>query len=174
MAASRGFEDFVSARGQALQRFAYSLAVADIGQIGSPVQVTSLNVGNRNTLASPADVGVPGSPGSQVPQLARPAAIHAPAGFTTENELTGQGMSGTGLSGSGGRLAIVARCSGPGQLRLTFGTGAAERQLGTIRCDSAVHELTTAVRLRPHDAHAGVTVYASDRTSYRVMIGTVR
>ncbi len=152
----------------------HGLAVADIGQIGSPVQVTSLNVGNRNALASPADVGVPGNKDSEVPELARPARIHAPAGFRLASELTGQGESRTGLSGFGGRLAIAARCYGTGRVRLTFGTGARERQLGTIRCDNAAHEVTSAVVVRPHDPNAGVTVCASDLTSYRVMIGTVR
>ena len=136
--------------------------------------MTSLNVGNRNTLTSPANVGVPGSADSQVPQLAIAARIHAPAGFKLVNELTGQGTSVTGLSGYSGRLAIAARCYGPGNLRLTFGTGAQERQLGTIPCDNATHELTTTVRLRPRDPSAGVIVYASDLASYRVMLGTVR
>jgi len=109
-----------------------------------------------------------------VPQLARPVQIHAPGGFRVTDELGGQGTSGTNLSGYRGRLAILARCYGPGDLWLTFGTGDQGHPLGTIICDNAVHELTTRIRLRPHDPNAGVSIHTSKLTSYRVVIGTVK
>jgi len=150
------------------------LVVADVGQIAGAVQITKLDVGRRNVLPYPSDVGVPGSADSQVPQLARPAQIHGPRGFRWASELTGQGTSGTGLGGRRGHLAILGRCYGPSRLRLMFGTGAQELRLGTIRCDNAVHELTTQVRLQPNDPHAGVTIYTSMFTSYRLVIGTIK
>ena len=150
------------------------LAIADAGQIGGPVEVNQLGVRNRNVLKHPGLVGVPGSPDSQVPQLSLPAEIHAPHGFRLVVGLAGQGTSGTGVSGSRGHLAILSRCYGPGNLRMTFGTGAKEIQLGTIRCDNAVHELTTTVTLRPKDSHSGVTFYTGGMTSYRVVVGTIK
>jgi len=150
------------------------LAIADAGQIGGPVEVNQLEVRNRNVLKHPGFIGVPGSPDSQVPQLTPPAEIHAPHGFRLASEVAGQGTSGNGVSGFRGHLAILARCYGPGILRMTFGTGRQELQLGTIRCDNAVHELTTTVTLRPKDSHSGVTVYTGGMTSYRVMIGTIK
>jgi len=150
------------------------LAVADTGQIAGAVQVTQLDVGLRNILPYPGDVGVPGSADSQVPQLTWPAKIDGPRGFRRVNELAGQGTSGIGLSGRRGHLAILGRCYGHDGLRLTFGTGAQEIRIGTIRCDNAVHELTTQVRLQPTDLHAGVTIYTSMLTSYRVVIGTIK
>jgi len=153
---------------------ARGLTVADTGQITGPVVVDQLNVGHHNTLAHPVTVGVPGNTRSEVPQLAMPGRVSVRHGFRRANEIDGQGNSGTGLSGLGGRLAIRARCYGQGSLRLTFGTGAKETALGTIRCDEVVHELTTRIRLRPGAAHPGVFVYASYLTSYRVVLGTVR
>src|SRR5216683_1005152 len=153
---------------------ARGLTVADIGQITGRVVVDQLNVGHHNTLAHPVTVGVPGNAQSEVPQLAMPGRVSVRHGFRRANEIDGQGNSGTGLSGLGGRLAIRARCYGQGSLRLTFGTGAKETALGTIRCDEVVHELTTRIRLRPGAAHPGVFVYSSYLTSYRVVLGTVR
>ena len=153
---------------------ARGLSVADTGQITGPVVVDQLNVGHHNTLAHPVTVGVPGNTRSEVPQLDMPARVSVRHGFRRANEIDGQGNSGTGLSGLGGRLAIRARCYGQGSLRLTFGIGAKETALGTMRCDDVVHELTTRIRLRPGVAHAGVFVYASYLTSYRVVLGTVR
>ena len=150
------------------------LVIIDTGQITGRVLISQLEVHPRNLLREAEPVGVPGSAASQVPQLERPADIPASSGFRLTSEVTGQGMSGTGLSGYAGRLAIRARCYGPGGLRLTFGTGLHERPLGTIPCDDVVHELSTQIQLRPDDPHAGVTVYASDLTSYRVAVGTVR
>jgi len=153
------------------------LVVADTGQIAGRVKVTQLNVHRRNTLRHPGYVGVPGSRDSQVPQLARAAGLPPRHGFRVAAELTGQGNSGAfggGLPTYRGRLAIRVRCFGPSPLRLAFGTGARQLRLGTIRCDNAVHELTTQVQLRPGDRHAGVFIHASGLTSYRVVIGTVR
>ena len=152
---------------------ARGLVVVDTGQISGKAQVTQLEVHPRNLLRTSEPVGVPGSAASQVPQLAQPEAIPAKHGFRPISELTGQGTSGTGLTGSGGRLGLRARCFGRGNLRVTFGTGLRERPLGTIPCDDAVHELSTQVRLRPADSHAGITVHASDLTSYRVIAGTI-
>jgi len=150
------------------------LAIADIGQITERVKVTQLDVQNRNLLPHARYVGVPGNADSQVPQLAIVGGIPATSGFKVDSEWAGQGMSGAGLSGDRGHLAIRARCYGPGNLRLTFGTGQHETTLGTIRCDNAVHELITQVRLRPADPRAGLFVYASGLTAYRVVAGTVR
>ncbi|MGN6793248.1 MAG: hypothetical protein ACTHJW_12775 [Streptosporangiaceae bacterium] len=150
------------------------LAIADTGQIEGPVTVTELEGRNRNTLPHVGLVGVPGSPASQVPQLARAAEIHAPPGFRVAVELAGQGTVRAGVSGRRGHLAILARCYGPGRLRLTFGTDVHELQLGTIRCDNAVHLLTTRVTLRPKDTRSGVEVYGRGMTSFRVVIGTIK
>jgi hypothetical protein len=149
------------------------LVIVNTGQIAGKAQVTQLEVHPRNLLRTSEPVGVPGSAASQVPQLAQPEAIPARQGFRPISELTGQGRSGTGLSGFGGRLGLRARCYGRRNLRVTFGTGLRERPLGTIPCDDAVHELSTQVRLRPQDPHAGITVHASDLTSYRVVAATV-
>ena len=150
------------------------LAIADTGQITGRVKVIRLDVHRRNTLAHPGYVGVPGSADSQTPQLARPAAIPPRHGFRFISGVAGQGTTVNGLSGDSGRLAIRARCFGPSDLRLTFGTGAHQVRLGMIRCDDTLHELITQVRLRPGDTHAGVWVRASYLTSYRAMIGTVK
>jgi hypothetical protein len=151
---------------------ARGLVVADVGRVWGRVQVTQLNVGSENTLAHQVYVGVPGSPDSQIPALAAPAPIPGRSGFRMVNEFTGQATTGTNLSGYHGRLAIRARCYGPGRLRLTFGIGGKETRLGTLPCDDLVHELVTTAKLR--DPQAGVTVHASPLTSYRVVLGTVR
>jgi hypothetical protein len=152
----------------------HGLVIVNTGQIAGKAQVTQLEVHPRNLLRTSEPVGVPGSAASEVPQLGQPKAIPAGHSFRPISELTGQGTSGTGLSGYAGRLAIRARCYGRGNLRVTFGTGSRERPLGTIPCDDAVHELSTQVLLRPTDPDAGITVHASALASYRVVAGTVR
>jgi hypothetical protein len=164
----------------------HGLAVADIGQIGSPVQVTSLNVGNRNTLASPADVGVPGSAASHVPLLAAPGAVRGGQGFARVLEFTGQGVTSSDLTGISGRLAVRARCDGPGPLRILLGYGSARdllelapsaartrlRPLGSVACDDRVHELVTSVRLTSV-RNRGMMIIDGARTAvYRVDLGT--
>ena len=80
--------------------------------------------------ARPVNVGVPGSPRSQTPQLAMPAPIHVPPGPSEQVAPTGQGSSGSSLTTHGGHLAIVARCYGPSPLRLAYRTGTANVQSG--------------------------------------------
>jgi hypothetical protein len=162
------------------------LAIGDVGQITSPVQVTSLNVGSRNTLTSPADVGVPGSAASQVPELAAPGPVRGRPGFARVTEFTGQGATASDLTGVSGQLAIRARCTGPGPVRILFGHGAARdllglppgeartrlTSLGSIACDDGAHELVTSVRL-PSRHNRGVVVVSGQPTAvYRVDLGT--
>lgn len=164
----------------------HGLAVADLGQIGSPVRVTSLNVGNRNTLASPADVGVPGSVASQVPLLAAPGAVRGGQGFARVLEFTGQGVTSSDLTGISGRLAVRARCDGPGPLRILLGYGSARdllelapsaartrlRPLGSVACDDRVHELVTSARLLSARNSGVVIIDGGQTVVYRVDLGT--
>jgi hypothetical protein len=162
------------------------LAVANTGQVSGPVQVTGLDVHRRNILRTPANVGVPGSAASEVPQRAAPGRIRSGPGFTRVIEFTGQSDTSTNLNGIRGRLAIRARCDGSGSLRLQFGFGSANgllgltpsaarsrlRSLGTIVCNDETHSLVTSVRLASRHNRGVVIINGRPSTAYRVDIGT--
>jgi hypothetical protein len=162
------------------------LAVANTGQISGRVLVTQLVVHVRNLLRDAEPVGVPGNKASQVPQLEAPPPVPGKPGFTRVIELTGQGVTASDLTGINGRLAVRARCAGPGQLEIQFGRGspravldlspaaarATLRSLGTIACDERVHELVTSVRLTSGDARGVVVLKGRQLAAYRADLGT--
>lgn len=152
---------------------ARGLAVADTGQITDKVQVTQLVINRRNLLRSSANVGVPGSKQSQVPQLAAPARVDRPRGFLATTEVTGQGSTFVDQSGYRGRLGARVRCYGPDSLRLILGPPGQGKPLGAVPCDGAVHQITTQLRLTPHADRVVVGVDTGPMTAYRVMLGTV-
>jgi hypothetical protein len=162
------------------------LAITDSGQITGRVQVTQLLAHRHNVLARPGYVGVPGSAASQTPQLAAPGQIPSRPGFVGFFEITGQGATSSDLTGISGRLAVRARCYGPGPLRIRFGVGSANallgispraargklRSLGTIACDNGVHGLVTSIRLTSGHDRGVLIVNGSQTTAYRVGLGT--
>jgi hypothetical protein len=169
-------------------QFSRGVAVADIGQVTGPVELDQLDVGDHNLLAHPATVGVPGSAASEVPQLAAPGPITSRRGFRPAVDVTGQGTTATDLGGFHGHLSVLARCYGPGAIRLTFSFGAPrdllglprgaagpkQTDLGSMACDDRVHELVTKIRLRAGHPVASVMIVGSQLTSFRVGLGMVR
>ena len=121
--------------------------------------MTQLVINRRNLLRSSADVGVPGSKQSQVPQLAAPGRIHRPRGFLATTEFTGQGSTFVGPV----RVPRPAWRPGPvlraGQPPADLSARQAQgKPLGAIPCDGAVHQITTQLRLLPHGNRAVVGV----------------
>lgn len=144
----------------------------DAGQLAAPVVLTRLLIGSRNVLAAPVLVGIPGSAGSRVPQLAMAGPVTTPARFIEAVKFTGQGgEEDSAPSLARGKLTFVARCFGDAPLRLGF---LAHSRLGTIPCDNRSHVLRTAVTVRRGQNLNGLVISASQLTSYRVAIGVIK
>ena len=147
----------------------------DAGQITAQVVLTRLLVGNRNVLPAPVPVGIPGSPGSQVPSLEMAGPVTTPARFIDVVEFTGQGPGADGATSLvRGNLTLVARCFGDAPLRLSFPVRSGSRDLGTIACDNRSHVLRTAVTVRPGQNLNGLMIDTSRLTSYRLAVGVIK
>lgn len=147
----------------------------DAGQITARVVLTRLVIGNRNVLLAPVPVGIPGSAGSRVPQLASAGPLTTPARFIMAVEFTGQGgEEDSAPSLARGKLTLVARCFGDAPLRLRLMVRSRTPSLGTIPCDNRSHVLRTAVTIRRGQNLNGLVISTSQLTSYRVAIGVIK
>lgn len=147
------------------------LLVRDVGQIVAPVRV-SLQPGQINgrlQVQGAEPVGLPGSPASEVPELALPAPLTRVGGIV--GTLVGQGDS-TSTGDPAIAIRIIARCYGPAPLRIAVagrGDGGPKMgpTLGTIPCNNGQHEIWL------HGRQQRVTwlyVRTSDLTSWRVAL----
>lgn len=149
---------------------AYSTAgmlIHDVGQVTDRVQVSAQlsSVSSRVRFRNAVPVGLPGSPASEVPELALPAPLTHLGSFLAG--ISGQGNQYDDFKGihppPAGR--VVARCYGPAPLRVAINGNM--RVIGTIPCDGAQHEL--ALRGRQQQT-TWLQVLTSDLTSYRVAL----
>lgn len=134
--------------------------------------------GHRGVLGQTRYVGVPGSilppgtEGSDVPTLARPAPLALPPVYRSSADSSAQGTEGYDQSGLfvPRRPAVFARCYGPEPLRIYLGINRGGRELGVIPCDNAQHELLGRAGSRPP---ADLTVFTGFLTAWRVDLGSV-
>lgn len=139
------------------------LFVFDAGQLTAQVRIRqAVNEGWR--ALRPSVVGVPGSPASQVPQLALPPPLRGSSGGLAA-ELDGQGDLIDSFKNMRTGRMVTARCYGPAPLRIAVND---QRHLvGVIACDGAQHTLM----LRGRQRVSNLYVFTSGLTSYRVAVG---
>jgi hypothetical protein len=141
------------------------LLVRDVGQVTGQVRVGPQpgQPTSKVRLANMVFVGLPGSPASEVPVLAPPAPLTVP----DMTEDSGQGSVFTHYRGSTAVRArlVIARCYGPGPLRIFLNTFSDQgRPTGTITCDDVQHELQLPTSVLVHI----LNISTSRLTSYRV------
>ena len=151
------------------------LAVFDAGPTYEKVHV--LLIRRDGSIAARGDVGVPGAPTSEVPQLMKPAPLQVPSGGRSF-ETSGQGSVATfdaAVHGTG-KTTIYARCFGPSPIAVSIDVDHIEDGL-RIPCDDRQHVIE-GPRIAPATQVTGpgtrkghwVSVHAPRMDSWRVRV----
>jgi hypothetical protein len=147
-------------------------AVIDAGERRTPVTVNVRGVPDSGGYRRA--VGVPGSAGSQVPQLAQVAPLSVSQSLRSLGESSGQGdsMFLDETRRRPGPTTVYARCFGAGPIRVAVDTDR-EGAGVSIPCDDRQHAVSGADLRTPNsldNSGHGYVIHASDYTAWRVAV----